>query len=121
MLNGGIILCVTVTAYLAGKPADRLSEIVMNHNNYGYIIIILEETEAVVRECIDCQRKFRTYVPDTICSLPGGGSVTYPDPQLTCPLCDSKGWGAFMNYDLFPELIPHADPMAQLEAAQQNI
>ena len=42
-------------------------------------------------------------MPDTHCAVPGGGNVFYPDPQLTCPLCDPKGWGAFMNENLFPE------------------
>jgi len=43
-------------------------------------------------------------VPDTICELPGGGSVFYRDPQLLCPMCDPEGYGAFMNTDLFPQL-----------------
>ena len=31
--------------------------------------------------------------------------MLYNDPQTLCPLCDSKQYGSFMNYDLFPELI----------------
>ena len=56
-------------------------------------------------DCNACGRPFRTYVPDSFCVLPNGGMVTYVDPQLECPLCDSHGYGDFMNSDLFPELV----------------
>ena len=62
-------------------------------------------TEPVIESCTDCDRDFRTYVPDPFCCLPDGGTVTYKDPQLSCPMCDPSGYGGFMNYDLFPELI----------------
>ena len=58
------------------------------------------ETETVVTDCSMCGKHFRTYVPETICNLPDGGSVFYSEPQTMCPLCDT------MNHDLFPELRP---------------
>ena len=63
-------------------------------------------TDCVIKACADCSRSFRTYVPDTMCTLPDGGSVFYRDPQLLCPLCDPESYGTFMNKDLFPELVP---------------
>ena len=60
---------------------------------------------------MECKRPFRTYVPETICTLPDGGSVFYRDPQPLCPLCDKEGFGSFMNQDLFPELIDDGGPM----------
>ena len=60
----------------------------------------------MLKECNDCGGKFRTYVPETICYMPDGGSVYYIDPQMHCPLCDVNGFGGFMNVDLFPELKP---------------
>ncbi|XP_019859118.1 PREDICTED: uncharacterized protein LOC109587313 isoform X1 [Amphimedon queenslandica] len=65
-----------------------------------------EETEPVIKCCIECGRNFRTFIPDTSCNLPDGSCVVYTEPQLTCPLCDPNGYGRFMNQDLFPELMP---------------
>lgn len=67
-------------------------------------------TDPVIRPCGDCGREYRTYIPDTTCVLPGGINFSYVDPQVLCPLCDPQGWGAFMNEDLFPELIPMTVP-----------
>jgi len=67
-------------------------------------------TDPVIKKCEDCGRPFRTYVPETYCELPGGGSVFYCDPQTKCPLCDDNGYGDFMNEDLFPELVPELRP-----------
>lgn len=66
-------------------------------------IIGEEDTTPVIQPCITCNRPFRTYVPDTNCHLPGGGIVTYQEPRLECPICDTHGYGGFMNQDLFPE------------------
>ena len=67
-------------------------------------------TDPVIKKCEDCGRPFRTYVPETYCELPGGGSVFYCDPQTKCPLCNDNGYGDFMNEDLFPELVPELRP-----------
>ena len=86
----------------------NLNKIVGFNNEYMHDLYSLSpvvvHTEPVVSTCVGCSRSFRTYVPDTICHLPGGGSVFYPSPQLKCPLCDETHFGAFMNGDLFPEL-----------------
>ena len=66
--------------------------------------VFVEETECVIKICGVCQRPYRTYVANTECRLPDGGSVFYRDPQIMCPLCDPEGYGEFMNTDLFPEL-----------------
>ena len=58
----------------------------------------------MIKVCVACQRPYRTYVPNTICTLPDRGSVFYKDPQIECPLCDPTGYGEFMNKDLFLEL-----------------
>ena len=55
-------------------------------------------------EICGCGQPFCTYVPDTMCALPDGGVVFYPEAQTTCPLCDDGMFGLFMNKDLFPEL-----------------
>ena len=73
------------------------------HNLYSLSLFVVH-TEPVVSTCVQCSRSFRTYIPDTICHLPGGRSVFYPSPQLKCPLCDVTHFGAFMNGDHFPEL-----------------
>lgn len=70
------------------------------------IICCAAQTETVFKECVDCGREFRTYVPETMCILPDGGSVFYNELQTKCPLCDTEGYGGFMNKDLFPELTP---------------
>lgn len=69
-----------------------------------YYDISIVDTEPVISTCADCGQPYRTYVPDSICNLPNGGSVTYTEPQLLCPICDPSGFGVFMNEDLFPEL-----------------
>ena len=71
-----------------------------------WLIVSAVYTESVIKTCAGCVREFRTYVPETVCMLPDGGSVFYQDPQLLCPICDPEGYGAFMNRDLFPELTP---------------
>ena len=68
--------------------------------------IAIIETETVVSQCGDCGRDYRTYVPETICTLPDGGTVFYREAQTKCPLCDENSFGEFMNTDLFPELCP---------------
>ena len=70
----------------------------------GALISALVETEAVVQACEECGKNYRTYVPRTVCIVPGGESVFYSDPQTKCPLCDENGFRHFMNVDLFPEL-----------------
>ena len=61
-------------------------------------------------------------MPNTICTLPGGDSVFYRDPQVLCPLCDQNDFGEFMNKDLFPEISgsygpsPEAGPLNEEEA-----
>ena len=62
-------------------------------------------TDPVIKPYSECGRVYRTYIPDTTCVYEGL-SFSYVNPQLLCPLCDPKGWGSFMNEDLFPELIP---------------
>ncbi len=62
-------------------------------------------TDPVVNLCLTCHRPFRTYIPGTHCRLPDGGIVNHYDPQLDCPICDPGGFGVFMNFDLFPELL----------------
>ena len=79
------------------------------HTSSAPIIIIIwctAQAETVLKECVDCGREFRTYVPETMCILPDGGSVFYNEPQTKCPLCDVEGYGGFMNKDLFTELTP---------------
>lgn len=66
-------------------------------------------TECVIEKCITCGRDFRTYVPNTRCHLPDGAIVSYTDPQLECPSCDSSKYGWFMNQDLFPEELLSTD------------
>ena len=66
--------------------------------------LALVETEVVIQACEECGKNYRTYVPGTICNLPGGDSVFYHNPQTKCPRCDENGYGQFMNADLFPEL-----------------
>ncbi len=62
-------------------------------------------TKPVIQNCVDCSRCYRTYIPGTVCELPdGNGAFIYDEPQNTCPLCDERQYGDFMNYDLFPEL-----------------
>ena len=61
-------------------------------------------TECVISSCAECNRKFRTYVPETVCVLPDGSSVFYRDAQMLCPLCDPNGFREFINQDLFPEI-----------------
>lgn len=65
----------------------------------------LAHTEAVIQLCDTCHRPYRTYVPDSICTLPDGLQVTYREPQTQCPVCDENSFGEFMNTDLFPELL----------------
>ena len=80
-------------------------------------------TECVITPCIECNQPFRTYVPETICRLPDGGSVFYREPQDLCPVCDPSGFGEFMNHDLFPELAPDpvsAEGMASATAASDE-
>ena len=66
--------------------------------------VFIVDTEPIISSCVECGRDFGTFIPDTSCNLPDGSCVTYTEPQLACPLCDSHGYGAFMNEDLFPEL-----------------
>ena len=62
--------------------------------------------ECVITPCIECNQHFTTYVPETVCRLPNGGSVFNREPQELCPVCDPSAFGDFMNLDLFPELPP---------------
>lgn len=78
--------------------------IVCAFNIFCYLPVA--HTVSVIENCMECSRPFRTFVPDSICELPDGSCVSYKDPQFLCPLCDSKGYGGFMNTDLFPELNP---------------
>ena len=73
---------------------------------------------AFIMMCIECERPFRMYVPNTDCRLPDGGSVYYRDLQTMCPLCDPCGYGDFMNEDLFPEL--QADISAAANPADED-
>ena len=76
-------------------------------------------TECIITPCTECQQPFRTYVPDTICRLPDGGSVFYREAQTQCPLCDSSGFGTFWNMDLFPELQPRGVAIPKSDAGDQ--
>ena len=95
------------------EQEQQLQDEIPKSSMGGYIIVIfsiiytncfIECTQAIIALCIECGRKYRTYVPDSICSLPNGGLVSYKEPQLKCPMCDEGGYGDFMNFDLFPEL-----------------
>lgn len=68
------------------------------------IVFSAAHTQCVINNCTQCSRPFRTYVPGTTCELPDGNLVSYQEPQEHCPLCDTKGYGDFMNMDMFPEL-----------------
>ena len=63
----------------------------------------------MIQNCSECQQPYRTFVPDSICKIPGGGCVTCQDPQLLCPECDPNNYGIFMNEDLFPHMVQAED------------
>ena len=60
--------------------------------------------ECIITPFTGCQQPFRTYVLNTICCLPDGGSVFYREAQTQCLLCDLSGF--IVPLDLFPELQP---------------
>lgn len=74
--------------------------------NLHVFLFVAVHTECIITPCTDCEQPFRTYVPNTICRLPDGGSVFYRDPQTLCPACDTTGFGTFWNLDLFPQFQP---------------
>ena len=76
-------------------------------------------TECIITPCTGCQQPFRTYVPDTICRLPDGGSVFYREAQTQCPFCDPSGFGTFWNMDLFPVLQPRDVAIPKSDAGNQ--
>jgi hypothetical protein len=61
------------------------------------------ETEPVIQNCISCSKPYRTYIPNTNCTMVDGTSFCYRDPQNECPECDENNWGWYWNIDLFPQ------------------
>ena len=72
---------------------------------YIYVYIITGYTKPEVQKCVSCSREFLAPVEDSMCVLPCGSIVSYPDPVLECPLCDESGFGEYMNKDFMPELV----------------
>ena len=68
------------------------------------IMFLLGYTLPKIVNCLDCNQKFRTYVPNTDCLLPDGNVVFYKEPQTLCPECTG---GVFLsiNEDLFPHMV----------------
>lgn len=64
--------------------------------------LLSEQTEAVIKQCCQCTRKFRTYIPNTDCVMPDGVCVFYSNAQDECPECDPDHWGWAWNKDLIP-------------------
>ena len=56
-----------------------------------------------MKDCSECHRSFRTYVPGEDTLMPDGSSFFYTHPQNECPACDEENWGWRWNIDLFPE------------------
>lgn len=54
-------------------------------------------TKPEIRQCTSCGKEFLAPIEDSICHLPDGGIVSYPDPILECPLCDQNQFGYYLN------------------------
>ena len=57
----------------------------------------------MIKECIMCGKRFRTYLPEVDTVMPDGASFFYSEPQTECPECDQFNWGWQWNTDLFPQ------------------
>lgn len=82
-----------------GMPVRALIE-----PHYTTYFIIIGYTLPVLKNCRECDKQYRTYLPGKDCLLPNGDVECHQEPQLLCPDYDC-GYGLHMNQDLLSHLL----------------
>ena len=70
--------------------------------HYTTYFIIIGYTLPVLRNCLECDKLYCTYLPGKDCLLPNGDVECHQEPQLLCPDCDC-GYRLRITYE--PRLV----------------